>query len=246
MPARHAFTPPLLLALLLTLATAAAPLEAHALEFQAGLGAKGGFGNPLVLNDGDIDALEEPGIAFGGGFQAYGLFAFGSVFSIGANFDYMYLDAEGRATEYGFHLPSLGLIMRLNIGEVVALSGWVNYTFGVLNADYTNAFNDVSRAGQSAEYGLGGVQIGMIPAFRLRLYPYRTYFEIGAYFAYNFLSADEVQFQRVGSQVIDSRDIEWGISTFGLSVAMTFDFGMGGGRRATVRRQHGSLDATQF
>lgn len=218
------------------------PREAEAVEFQLGARAKGGGGSTSIFNDGDVNATEEPSPGFSVGAQGFALLGFSRSFSFGVDFNYAYIDNEGQYGDYGFHLPSLGAMMRLNFSSVFAFDGWINYSFGSLDADYDP--NVINRADR--DYDLSGVEFGLQPSLRLQLKPYRTFFEIGAYLSYTYASIDNFEYTLRNSATTSTRDIEWGIVQYGITLGMVFDFGSGGGKPAQHRRQYGEMSAIDY
>lgn len=230
-----------LLACVVVIAALAWTDRAEAVGFQFGALFKGGGGTPSILNDGDLDAMEQPNAGFDFGAQGYFLFALNPFFSVGLNFDYTYLDTEGRYGEYDWHLPSLGGIMRLN-GDVFAMSAWLNYMFASMDVNYTAG---APTSTLNTSHNLGGVHFGFNPALRIKIEPYRTYFEIGGYFSYSYLTLDNFAYTDRVLQVDAMRDIEYGVFQYGVTLGVTFDVG-GRSGGAVIQRQYGDAGEDLF
>jgi hypothetical protein len=210
--------------------------QAEAVGFQFGGLFKGGGGSPSIINDADLDAMEEPSPGFDFGVQGFFLFAINPAFSVGVNFDYNYLDTEGRYGEYGWHMPSLGAMFRIN-SEVFAVSAWLNYMFASMDVNYDQ--NAINRT--DASYNVNGIHFGFNPSIRIKIEPYRTYFEIGGYMSYSYLSLDSLPYTLRGTDTPSARDIEYGVTQYGVTLGVTFDVG-GRSGGAVVHRQYGELE----
>jgi hypothetical protein len=209
--------------------------RAEAIGFQFGGLFKGGGGSPGIINDADLDAMEEPSTGFGFGLQGYFLFSLNSFLSIGPNIDYTYLDTEGRYGEYSWHMPSVGLMMRLHTDAFV-LGGWLNYMFASLDVNYDQ--NAINRT--DASYNVGGVHFGVNPALRIKIHPYRTYLELGGFVSYSFLILNDLPYTLRGTNTPSVRDIEYGVWQYGVSLGLSFDVG-GRTGGAAVHRQYGQM-----
>ncbi|MDX9724266.1 MAG: hypothetical protein RBU37_26190 [Myxococcota bacterium] len=146
----------------------------------------------IQLRGGGASLLEEDvdsGLGYGFGARAFGGYAVAEGVELGVNFDYAYsihpVEAVTPLGTLDFDWvqaqPSLGVLLRAQLGHSLILDLNANYVFGSVTAEPPED-SPIPIASTDTQ----GAQLGLALLYRWTLTPFATSFELGPYFGYTW------------------------------------------------------------